>query len=480
MAWPKRRESAPPKSAAGPAQPSVSEPIQNYLKTVQEQIRWKRARPVLALELERHLEDQRDAFIREGKSADEAERLAIADMGDPVETGAELDRVHRPRPQWGLLGLTFALACVCTTLRLVLTAGWRFEGEELPLALLSLLLGTGCMTGTYLLDISRLARHAAAICIGIVSLGAGCILVNANLMRPSMPLYRFSYYLTLFLPIVYALWVYACRGKGWPGLFAAIAGGIPMLFVSAWWYPSISSLAVLVFSGFGLVLCAAWGDGFGVRRGSGTAAVLGVSALLGWAVWMLELRHMNRLNIILHPEQDPQGAGWFALYVREFVQEIPLLRSSTEGAGTNTGSRIQLPGGISVEESLGRDFLPAAMAARWGWLPLLLLLAATAALVLWLVVRALRQKNRLGRLVALSAALSLGFRAVLSMALNLGILIFGTGFPMLGGNSFLVVDMALIGLALSAFRGESIAREEAYPFPPRRRIKRIRLNIEYQ
>ena len=36
--------------------------IQSFLDVVAEQIRWKRARPVVAAELERHLEDQRDAL----------------------------------------------------------------------------------------------------------------------------------------------------------------------------------------------------------------------------------------------------------------------------------------------------------------------------------------------------------------------------------------------------------------------------------
>ena len=99
-----------------------SQTVAAYLETVAEQIRWKRARPVLVRELEQHLTDQRDAFVKAGKPEDEAEQLAVEDMGDPVEVGAALDAVHRPRPQWGLLGLTIALAAVCTALRLVLTA----------------------------------------------------------------------------------------------------------------------------------------------------------------------------------------------------------------------------------------------------------------------------------------------------------------------------------------------------------------------
>lgn len=450
--------------------------IQGYLETVMEQIRWKRARPVVARELEGHLEDQKEALIREGKSPEEAERLAVADMGDPVEVGAALDAVHRPRPQWGLLGLTIVLAVSCTVLRLVLTADWRFDGESLPLALLALLIGTGAMVGLYLLDISRLARYARWIYIGTVVLGIGCD--SLSLMHISPRLSHFSYYLSLFLPVVYALWVYACRGRGWPGLLFAIAGGIPLAFVSVWWYPSVTTLEVLVCSGFGVMLCAAWGDWFGVLRGRGTAAVLGISVLLGWSVWTLGLRHTARWSIILHPEQDPLGAGWFILQVQSFLQDAPLLRSGIGSVGVNTGSRVRLHGGMYIEEVLGRDFLPSILAVHWGWLPLVMLTAATAALVLWLAVRALKQKNRAGRLVALSVALAIGLRAVFSMVLNLGILVFGASYPFLGGNTFLVADMALIGLALSVFRGASIAREE--PEKPLRQRKRLRIRVEYQ
>lgn len=460
---------------------AAPETMEAYLAVVLEQIRWKRARPALARELERHLTDQRDAFIKEGKPAEEAERMAVADMGDPVEVGAALDAVHRPRPQWGLLAWTLALAAACTALRLVLTAGWHYEGESPLRALLALLLGTGALLGLYFLDISRLARHAGKIYIGTLALGGGCILQAcwAPASHAALYGYRFSYYyLSLFLPLVYALWVYVCRGRGWPGLLLAIAGGIPLMFISDWWYPSMVNLLVLVFSGFALMLCAAWGDWFGVRRSRGTAAVLGISALLGGVVWVLALRHMARLGVALHPEQDPLGAGWLALRLREFLQDIPLLRSPEEGASAILGVRSPLLA-THMDEVLGRDFFPAMLAVRFGWLALILLLAATLGLVLRLALRALKQKNRAGRLIALAAALALGTRALLSTILNLGFVLYGTGFPLLAGNRFMVADMALIGLALSAFRGDGVSWEEAYP-PPRRRIKRIRLQVEYR
>ena len=57
-------------------------------------------------------------------------------MGDPVSVGTELDRLHRPRPQWGLLGLTIALACVGALLRVWLA------NDDPAKVLLALILGS--------------------------------------------------------------------------------------------------------------------------------------------------------------------------------------------------------------------------------------------------------------------------------------------------------------------------------------------------
>ena len=48
----------------------------------------------------------------------------MEEMGDPISVGAELDRIHRPKPQWGLLTLTVLLALAGAVLRVVLTADW--------------------------------------------------------------------------------------------------------------------------------------------------------------------------------------------------------------------------------------------------------------------------------------------------------------------------------------------------------------------
>ena len=111
-----------------------------------------------------------------------------------------------------------------------------------------------------------------------------------------------------------------------------------------------------------------------------------------------------------------------------------------------------------VPES-GRDFLLTTMICKLGWLPFLVLMLVFAALVVWLLVRCLRQKNQLGRLVSAAVVLTLSAQAVSSIVLNLGVVLTSVSFPLVGGNLHSVLDMALIGLALSVFRQEQLPWE---------------------
>lgn len=95
--------------------------IETYVETAMDQVRWKKARPGLAAEIRTHLLDQRDACLAQGMDEGAAQGEAVRQMGDPVALGTDLDRVHRPRPQWGLLVFALALAALGTLVRLVLT-----------------------------------------------------------------------------------------------------------------------------------------------------------------------------------------------------------------------------------------------------------------------------------------------------------------------------------------------------------------------
>lgn len=70
--------------------------MDEYLRTVTEQVRCSKIHDSIAEELKDHILDQAEAFEEEGTDHEQALELAVREMGDPVETGVALDRIHRP------------------------------------------------------------------------------------------------------------------------------------------------------------------------------------------------------------------------------------------------------------------------------------------------------------------------------------------------------------------------------------------------
>ena len=114
------------------------------------------------------------------------------------------------------------------------------------------------------------------------------------------------------------------------------------------------------------------------------------------------------------------------------------------------------------------------MVYKLGWLPFLLLVLAVAGLLLWLLWKCLRQRNQAGRLVALSVIVPLALQTVFNVMQNLGYVLFSASMPLVTGNLPTVVTMGLIGLALSVFRQEPIARENSVAQGP---VSHIRLSL---
>ena len=76
---------------------------EEYLNTLKDQIRDNHAKEFVCEEYKTHIEDQIDAYVNDGMNNEQATIAAVKDMGDPVNVGASLDRIHRPHMEWKFL-----------------------------------------------------------------------------------------------------------------------------------------------------------------------------------------------------------------------------------------------------------------------------------------------------------------------------------------------------------------------------------------
>lgn len=89
--------------------------MEEYIDKLISQIRCKKARPYIEEEYRAHLEGQINANKEEGMPDEEVEKNAVLDMGNPVEVGISMDKIHRPRVAWDIIlivGIISVLAII--------------------------------------------------------------------------------------------------------------------------------------------------------------------------------------------------------------------------------------------------------------------------------------------------------------------------------------------------------------------------------
>ncbi len=77
--------------------------MEEYLNTLLEQIRCKKAHAFISHEIKGHIEEQVTENMAQGMHKEDALKEALRDMGDPVQIGVEMDQIHRPQMAWRMI-----------------------------------------------------------------------------------------------------------------------------------------------------------------------------------------------------------------------------------------------------------------------------------------------------------------------------------------------------------------------------------------
>lgn len=87
---------------------------QEFLESIRKQIHFVFDRDAIEQELNQHIEDCMLDLMSEGYSKEEAESIAVEQMGDPIEIGKQLNEEHHP-----LIGYLFVASKVILALLIV-------------------------------------------------------------------------------------------------------------------------------------------------------------------------------------------------------------------------------------------------------------------------------------------------------------------------------------------------------------------------
>ncbi|MCE5235431.1 MAG: permease prefix domain 1-containing protein [Clostridiaceae bacterium] len=429
-----------------------------YLNEVLAHVRWKKAHGAIRQELCDHIEDARLGFLARGMDDGEAQKKAVAEMGNAADVGARFDKAYRPAKNYGVW-IPFAALYLLGTLLCAIAVG--SEAFSFSTFFFPFVFAAACF-----FPLGRLARHGLPLYGLFLAVFTGWALIAYFSHEPSP--YHLKY-LALFFPLVYALLIYRMRGRG-PrailllGVFFAIQVALSsfIFFYERAWILSLF-LACLAE-----LLCAALSGWFSRNRYWGALLIL-VPTLL------FIVAYLNAAPLLADPnffENFSASYMYDTGYLRELLASVRWF-GAADTAALSEGGRAFLFGNLSIDAM--RLCFFAWLAGRFGLLASLSAAALFLSFFAFALKACFRQKSVLYRTASLGIILHFLFGFSVQALASFGLIPALGLLPFLSVNGIsLLFDAALAGLLFSMLYNGSLADDEAVKRLPRWRLKFVK------
>ena len=422
--------------------------MEEYLKTLLEQIRCKKAHASIYHEIRGHIEEQVADNIAEGMSKDDALKAALNDMGDPVQTGVEMDQLHRPQMAWriivaiGILTLFSILIQYLVTRDIPDNSAYFFRHH-----IFNAIISFSAMIVVYRIDYSLIGKYSKWIATIFLLFFAFQIFIvemrlNGTLyMRILSKVLIMSPFFFLYVPLFGAI-LYQYRGKGWrvvPKIFIWMA--LPLFLTLE--LPNLGVTISLFFMLASLLTIAVWKGWFTFHKKKFLTAFWGISIsfpIASVAILMQTGKPAPYQTARIHALFNPTVENHTLQTLRSIVTNSAFIGAS------NKKSLLQ--------EGQNSEYILSTLSAYYGIL---------AALLIFLLIRKIfqissSQKNQLGMMMGYGCGMVFFVSAFWNVLVTLG-LVFPTytflPFFSYGGVT-MVVTYILLGIVLSIYRYKNV------------------------
>ena len=427
--------------------------MEKYLEKLLLQIRCKKARPYIAEEIRGHIESQIEDNIADGMSYEEAEKNAVADMGDPIAVGISLDKIHKPQIAWKLLVIVGILSLLGILLQqsIFYQSGYSnlepFMQEMYQLEtesfVYSVFIGFILMCGIYFIDYTVIAKYSKIIGLFIITMGilllAGFFGGDINGVRYSIGfgMFRISApSLMMFYVPIYGAILYKYRDGGFPALLKSIVCLIIPVFIT--FRMPILFVAMAILKGWFKI---------SVKK----------TIVRLWAVFMflpiMLLFVMYTFHLLAEYQEarirsffSASGEGFYLTSrLRTFSKDILLVG--------NSGNDV-----IGSLPEFNSDYIFSYILNSYGSIAGIVVVAVLAALVMFIFGASIKQKNELGMVMGFGCGMIILLNILLNLLGALGIIPPASSFlPFLSiGRSNILLCYALVGIIMSIYRYKDV------------------------
>ncbi len=436
-----------------------------YLEILLSQIRNEKAKKMVGDEIGAHIDDQTSTYMDFGLDQETAEKRAVRTMGDPVETGVSLDRIHKPKMSWDMIIMVSIIAFWGLILQFLIgtdAGSMDFFKHHLMYTIIGLVM----MMLICFIDYSRLVQRGREIAVVYLVFCGICLLfgerVNGTNLFVNLGPFGFSMHFMLYLSIpIFACLLYLYRKMKRRHLLIPI-GFMAVLFLMYYW--KTASILLLLNVGLiaGVVLTYALLKGWYPMNAKRAVATVW-SILIGCPLIAVAVV-LNRLN-------NGQSAGYIAHRLDYFLKEggsyvaingqfrpIKQILQEAFFIGGNTSLMVDEAGPV---DNIACDYVLIHLTSYYGLFILLVLIALLVLFCVTLFRVSFKQKNQVGTIIGIGCGTVFAVQIAEYVLMNLGLMPGTTVFlPLISyGGTGTCVAFILLGLLLSIYRYQNLVSE---------------------
>lgn len=436
--------------------------IQSYLKEVTSHIRSKEAKKFVKSELEDHLHTVYKSYREKGLSHEEAEEQSIQQMGEPKQVGLHMNKLHKPKTDWFMLGGFFILIGLSFLPMVYIreTVEWNLLFNKTVYTLLGVAVLALCMFFDYR-KFEKLGYLFFILGIGLL------LLINLSSLRingrpylhiPVVGTIESSYTLP-FLLLAWASILSNMKNRTWINITIERSNRnrssfkiqplwkLVILFLVSVFLLLLSSNLFLVLLYAVLVVIMVLFSTLRKKDKYTFGAGILIVGVVTFVLAMVQKPYMlQRFNAFLTPEEYANTSGYMILKVKELIGEAGWF-----------GKEMPL-GGFNLPDA-HTDLIFVTLTYGYGWLLAGLLVMILFALSVRMISIIKSFRNPFGRLLTIGAVTLYTFSLSWSILMTLGLLpLVGVSLPFFSyGLMPTILHSFLIGIVLSVYRRKNIS-----------------------
>lgn len=437
--------------------------IKEFLEKVCNEIKYKPIQSDISEELENHIEEIKEEQLQKGLEICKAEEIAVKQMGEPVEIGKRLNKIHRPRLDWKLLIIVLVLLAFGILVSFIRTQNIlinEFNNNYVVRNVLFLIIGLVLSIGIYFYDYTKLAKYsnyiylfATIVCLFALFGGSasisGKMFLKVGLIFMPLEKIVLPFYIVAFAGFINNY----DKNKIINISDIKINIDLVKILVSSFLsmglmilIPSLISAIILALIYLILATVKIVSNKDSAKRN--LTILYGIILLIVFYMIFLNPYRIERLNVSFNPEIDPEGGGWIVMQQRKILNSANFI-----GRADDLGLALNV-----FDE--GCNYALLSIIAHYGIIPAIILIIVVIAFSSKIVYNSKIVKQLYGKYLLIGLGCLFIIESIVNILMNLTIGIqINSSLPFVSyGGTGQIMNMICIAMILSVYRRKNICK----------------------